>query len=54
MGFDTFELDLKVLGSESFRSITSFVGQVARRIGRSFLKLELLVLAVSVIVLLVS
>ena len=53
MGFGTFELDLKVLGSESFRSITSFVGRVARRIGRSFLKLELLVATVSVIVLLV-
>lgn len=53
MGFDTFELDLKVLGSESFQSITSFVGRVARRIGRSFLKLELLILVVSVIALLV-
>ncbi len=52
MGFGTFEMDLKVLGSESFRSITSFVGRVARGIGRSFLKLELLVLIVSVIVLL--
>jgi len=52
IGFGTFEMDLKVLGSESFQSITSFVGRVARRIGRSFLKLELLVLIVSVIVLL--
>ncbi len=53
-GFATFHLDLRVLGSASFRGITSFVGRVARNIGRSFLRLELLVFALSVIILAVS
>jgi len=29
-----------VLGSETFQSITSFIGRVARQIGRSFLWIE--------------
>src|SRR3989441_7540964 len=39
-GFSKFSLQMQVLGSETFQSITSFVGRVARRIGRSFLWIE--------------
>jgi putative membrane protein len=52
-GFATFQLDLRVLGSASFRGITSFVGRVARTIGRSFVLLELLVFSLSVVILVV-
>ncbi len=50
-GFSSFNLDLRVLGSLSFQRITSFVGRVAGSIGRSFLWLELVVLASSVLIL---
>ncbi len=43
MGYSSFKLNLRVLGSDTFQSITSFVGSVARRIGRSFLWLEIVV-----------
>ena len=52
-GFASFQLDLRVLGSASFQGITSFVGRVARTIGRSFVRLELLVFALSVVILVV-
>lgn len=42
-GYSSFKLNLRVLGSETFQSITSFVGGIARRIGRSFLWLEIVV-----------
>ncbi len=42
-GYSSFNLNLRVLGQETFQSITSFVGSVARRIGRSFLWLEIVV-----------
>ncbi len=50
-GFSLFHLDLRVLGSSSFQRITSFVGHVAKNIGRSFLRLELAVFALSVVIL---
>ena len=52
-GLATFQLDLRVLGSATFQGITSFVGRVARDIGRSFMRLELLILALSVATLVV-
>ncbi len=39
-GFSKFSLQLHVLGSETFQSITGFIGRVARQIGRLFLWLE--------------
>ncbi len=53
-GFSSFYLDLRVLGSSSFQKITSFVGRVAGRIGRSFLLLEIVVLASSLLILVVA
>ncbi len=47
VGFASFSIDLRVLGSASFQGITSFVSRVAKGIGRSFLRLELLVFAMS-------
>ncbi len=41
--YSSFKLNLRVLGSETFQSITKFVGSMARRIGRSFLWLEIVV-----------
>ncbi len=40
-GFSTFNLDLRVLGSEAFGSITSFIGRIASRIGQFIFRLEL-------------
>ena len=40
-GLSTFSLSLQVLGSDAFHSITSFIGQIARKIGRAFLWLEI-------------
>jgi len=39
-GFSKFSLQLQVLGSETFQSITGFIGRIARQIGRSFLWIE--------------
>jgi len=39
-GVSKFSLQMQVLGSETFQSITSFIGRVARQIGRSFLWIE--------------
>src|SRR5216117_467565 len=39
-GFSKFSLQMQVLGSETFQSITSFIGRVALQIGRSFLWIE--------------
>ena len=52
-GFSKFSLNMQVLGSESFQSITGFIGRVARQIGRSFLWLELSSLALALLVLFV-
>ncbi len=52
-GFSHFDLDLLVLGSTTFQSITSFVAAVARRIGRSFFELELAATALALMLLIV-
>jgi predicted neutral ceramidase superfamily lipid hydrolase len=52
-GFSRFSIEVRVLGSETFQSITSFVGRIARRIGRQFYWLEALTLAASLIILFV-
>ena len=41
VGFSKFTLHLRVLGSETFTSVTGFVGRMARRIAKSFYWLEL-------------
>jgi predicted neutral ceramidase superfamily lipid hydrolase len=50
-GFSKFSIEVRVLGSETFQTITSFVGRIARRIGRQFFKLEALTLVVTLIIL---
>lgn len=42
-GFSNFRLNLRVLGSEAFSSITSFIGKTGDRLGQFFFKLELAV-----------
>ena len=50
-GFSKFSIEVRVLGSETFQTITSFVGRIARRIGRQFFRLEALTLVVALIIL---
>jgi putative membrane protein len=52
-GVSSFSLDLRVLGSTSFQTITLFVGRVAKGLSRSFALLELAVFAVSVLLLVI-
>jgi putative membrane protein len=52
-GFSKFTVQLQVLGSETFQSITSFIGRVAREIGRLFAWLEIASLVLAVLVLFV-
>src|SRR3989454_1181583 len=52
-GFSKFSLQLQVLGSETFQSITGFIGRIARQIGRSFLCLEAASFLLAVVVLFV-
>ena len=49
--FSKFSIELRVLGSETFQTITSFVGRIARRIGRQFFRLEALTLVATLIIL---
>jgi len=53
-GFSKFSLQLQVLGSETFQSITGFIGRIARRIGRSFYWLEIASFLIAIVVLLVA
>jgi len=53
-GFSKFSLQLQVLGSETFQSITGFIGRIARQIGRSFLWLEVSSLILALVILFVS
>ena len=53
-GFSTFKLDVRVLGSMAFSSITSFIGKTGSRIGRFLLKLELAALLSALVILAVS
>ncbi len=50
-GLSEFSLQLQVLGSDTFESITSFIGRIARQIGRQFLWLEASALALGLLVL---
>jgi putative membrane protein len=52
-GFSKFSLQLQVLGSETFQSITGFIGRIARQIGRSFLWLEVSSLILALVILFV-
>jgi predicted neutral ceramidase superfamily lipid hydrolase len=51
-GLSKFSIEVGVLGSETFQTITSFVGHIARRIGRQFFRLEALTLVATLIILL--
>ncbi len=51
-GFSKFSLQLQVLGSETFLSITGFIGRIARQIGRSFYKLEIATFLIAVVIVL--
>jgi predicted neutral ceramidase superfamily lipid hydrolase len=53
-GFSKFSLQLQVLGSEAFQSITVFIGRIARQIGRSFYWLELSSLILALVILFVT
>ena len=50
-GFSKFSIEVRVLGSETFQTITSFVGRIARRIGHQFFRLEALTLVATLIIL---
>jgi putative membrane protein len=50
-GFSKFSIEVRVLGSETFQTITSFVGRIASRIGRQFFRLEALTLVATLIIL---
>jgi predicted neutral ceramidase superfamily lipid hydrolase len=50
-GLSKFSIEVRVLGSETFQTITSFVGRIARRIGRQFFRLEALTLVATLIIL---
>src|SRR3989441_4678314 len=52
-GFSNFSLQLQVLGSETFQSITGFIGRIARQIGRLFYWLEIASFLIAIVILLV-
>ncbi len=52
-GFSKFSIEVQVLGSETFQTITSFIGRIGRRIGRQFIRIETLVLVATLIILLI-
>ena len=49
-GFSKFSLQLRVLGSETFQSITGFIGRIARQIGRSFYRLEIATFIIAIVI----
>jgi putative membrane protein len=49
-GFSKFSLQLRVLGSETFQSITGFIGRVARQIGKSFYRLEIATFLIALVI----
>ena len=49
-GFSKFSLQLQVLGSDAFQSISGFIGRIARQIGRSFYKLEIATFLIAVLI----
>jgi putative membrane protein len=50
-GFSRLSLEVQVLGSETFQTITSFVGRIGKRIGRQFFILEALAVGLTLLVL---
>jgi predicted neutral ceramidase superfamily lipid hydrolase len=52
-GFSKFSLQLQVLGSEAFQSITGFIDRIARRIGKSFYWLEVASFLIATLILFV-
>jgi putative membrane protein len=50
-GFSQFSIEVRVLGSETFHTITGFVSLIARRIGRQFFRLEVITLVVALVIL---
>jgi predicted neutral ceramidase superfamily lipid hydrolase len=50
-GFSKFSIEVRVLGSETFQTITSFIGRIAKRIERQFIRLEILTLVATLIIL---
>ena len=49
-GFSKFSLQLQVLGSDAFQSISGFIGRIARQIGRSFYRLEIATFLIAVVI----
>ena len=49
-GFSKFSLQLQVLGSDAFQSISGFIGRIARQIGRSFYRLEIVTFLIAVLI----
>ncbi|HEV2118808.1 MAG TPA: DUF2070 family protein [Candidatus Bathyarchaeia archaeon] len=50
-GFSNFSIEVRVLGSETFQTITGFIGRIARQIGRQFFRLEALTFVAALIIL---
>ena len=49
-GFSKFSLQLQVLGSDAFQSISGFIGRIARQIGGSFFRLEIATFLIAVLI----
>jgi len=49
-GFSKFSLQLQVLGSDAFQSISGFIGRIGRQIGRSFYRLEIATFLIAVLI----
>lgn len=49
-GFSKFSLQLQVLGSDAFQSISGFIGRIARQIGSSFYRLEIATFLIAVVI----
>ncbi len=49
-GFSKFSLQLQVLGSDAFQSISGFIGRLGRQIGRSFYRLEIATFLIAVLI----
>ena len=52
-GYSSFSIEVGVLGSETFQTITEFIGNIARRIARQFYLLEAVTLVATLVVLFV-
>lgn len=50
-GYSNFSIEVGVLGSETFQTITDFIGRIGKRIARQFYLLEAITVAVTLVVL---